>query len=66
MLAWRGLRDPGAGVIAAFHRFANHGHKLRLLDLGHKTVEAKPGVGLETPGHPGRLTVGIHLAHPGL
>lgn len=46
MASGRGLRDQAAGVIATFNGFGN-GHKLKLLDSGHKCVAAKPGVGRE-------------------
>lgn len=43
MLARRGLRDQAARVIVAFNRLGNQGHNLKLLDLGHKSLGAKPG-----------------------
>lgn len=49
MLAGRGLRDQATGGIAIFNRSGNQGHKLELLDLGRKSVEAKSDIGIERP-----------------
>lgn len=62
MLARRGLTSQAAGVTATFHRFGNQGHRMKLHDSGHKSVEAQPGVGLGVPDSPGLRTAGVPRA----
>lgn len=59
MLARRGLRDQAAGAIAIFNRFGNRGDKMKFYGSGHKSVEAKPGVGVGVPDSPGLPTASI-------